>query len=642
MTFEVFAWLLLPLLPALIALYFLKLKRQQIVVSSTFLWKKSLEDLHVNSPFQRLRRSLLLLLQLLILVGLFLAASRPVITGRGLVDSSRILLIDVSASMNVKEAEGTRLDLARQQGLDFVESMRDNGRLSVITFSNRATLIQSLTNDKKQLRAAIEGIEPTSNPTDFLSALQVAAPIAEATTNSEIYVLSDGAVAHLTKIDPELERLNLKFISIGTAQPNVGITEINVNRDYSKEQRAEVFVSVLNDSKEQRQVTVSLFDDDRTVDAAVVEVAPGKTTSRIFDVSAFSGRTLAVEVDRGGALEDDDRAWVHVTPPRPVDLLLIGPENWIVETLVGVQPLFEARRIMFSTYQRMVDDGRIVDDLADVLVFNGRAPKVEPDRPAFFIGCYPDIPEITSTDDGPENGVDDTGGNPGTVRAPTIVDWDRVHPINSFVSYADVTISKSHVFRAAAGYHSVLDGAKGSLAGTLILTPSGRPAVNLFILGFSVNDTDWALRPSFPIFFSNVITWLGLSQADGLDRYRTGETLVTPLTSPSPQSIVFGGPGGRDHLIDLPSSGEVSFSDTSTTGIWRLSVDGNVVREFPVSLLSHDESRIEPLKEIGIGDLRVGEVEEIPTRKDLWKWFALGALAILLGEWWLYNRRMAI
>ncbi len=62
-------WGLLALVPpAIIALYFLKLRRQPLAVPSTYLWSRTIEDLHVNSLWQRLRQSLLLQLQLLQIV----------------------------------------------------------------------------------------------------------------------------------------------------------------------------------------------------------------------------------------------------------------------------------------------------------------------------------------------------------------------------------------------------------------------------------------------------------------------------------------------------------------------------------------------------------------------------------------------
>src|SRR5262245_17434713 len=74
----VWASLLLFLVPLLlILLYFLKLKRKSLAVPSTFLWKKSIEDLRVNSLFQWLRNNVLLLLQLLAVLAMIYAILAP-------------------------------------------------------------------------------------------------------------------------------------------------------------------------------------------------------------------------------------------------------------------------------------------------------------------------------------------------------------------------------------------------------------------------------------------------------------------------------------------------------------------------------------------------------------------------------------
>ena len=62
----------LSLIPLVILLYFLKLKRDEYVFPSTLLWQRVMEDMRVNSPFQKLKNNLLLLLQILLLLLLLI------------------------------------------------------------------------------------------------------------------------------------------------------------------------------------------------------------------------------------------------------------------------------------------------------------------------------------------------------------------------------------------------------------------------------------------------------------------------------------------------------------------------------------------------------------------------------------------
>ena len=95
------AWAVLAGIPVgIIALYFLKLRRRPVQVPSTLLWKRSLEDLHVNSLFQRLRRNLLLFLQLLAVFLVMFALTGPRLPGTAEQGQRFVIAIDASASMS--------------------------------------------------------------------------------------------------------------------------------------------------------------------------------------------------------------------------------------------------------------------------------------------------------------------------------------------------------------------------------------------------------------------------------------------------------------------------------------------------------------------------------------------------------------
>lgn len=118
--------------PIIVAMYLLKLRREERTVSSTFLWQKMVRDVEANAPWQRLRRNILLLLQLLILALLVLALARPFFRAEGISGRNLIVIIDRSASMGATDAGETRLEAAKQQAITLIDQLPDGGRATVI------------------------------------------------------------------------------------------------------------------------------------------------------------------------------------------------------------------------------------------------------------------------------------------------------------------------------------------------------------------------------------------------------------------------------------------------------------------------------------------------------------------------------
>src|SRR3954452_14359603 len=129
------AWAVLMGIPVgIIALYFLKLRRRPLQVPSTLLWRRSLEDLHVNSLFQRLRKNLLLFLQLLAVLLAMLALTGPRIRGTSGPGQRYVLAIDTSASMSAIDVAPSRLARAKEAAKQVVRSMGGDDLAMVIAF----------------------------------------------------------------------------------------------------------------------------------------------------------------------------------------------------------------------------------------------------------------------------------------------------------------------------------------------------------------------------------------------------------------------------------------------------------------------------------------------------------------------------
>jgi hypothetical protein len=156
-----------------------------LAVPSTFLWRKSIEDLHVNSLFQWLRQNVLLLLQLLTLLMLIYGILAPRFhgsTGRG---KHYILMIDNSASMSATDVAPSRLEAAKLEALKEIDAASDDDSGMIIVFNSAAEIRQSYTSNRHLLRNVVKAIEPTQRITRLEEALTLADSLANPTRSTE-------------------------------------------------------------------------------------------------------------------------------------------------------------------------------------------------------------------------------------------------------------------------------------------------------------------------------------------------------------------------------------------------------------------------------------------------------------------------
>ena len=227
-------------LPVIALFYLLKLKRDDRVVSSTMLWRKSVDNLRANSPFEKFRANLLLLLQLLLAAALALALKRPLMNLRPKEGVSRALLIDVSASMAATDAEGgSRLEAAKRLARRLVDEMTPGDQMALIAFSNTSEASTPFTGDRARLDALIDDLAVRATSTDIADAMSLALSLLRNRTAKEIIVVSDGRFPPMGDLPTDGARV--ECVTVGKSRFNVGITAVDARTDYGDSRQTQRF-----------------------------------------------------------------------------------------------------------------------------------------------------------------------------------------------------------------------------------------------------------------------------------------------------------------------------------------------------------------------------------------------------------------
>ena len=628
------AFYLLGVIPIVIALHFLKLRRHTRLVPSIMFWLSTDEDRRANVPFQRLRNLLLPLLQVLFLLLLICSVARPALRRPGFMPGKAILIVDNSASMSSKEMGQTRLTLAKQEAQEYIQEVSASGGMMLMVTNSPETYIQqAFTTDTSKLHQAIVDIAQTHAPRNLRPVFDAATRYADSPQDKIVFV--SGTFENLPDIS-----LPVQEIGVGGSAENVGIVRFGVEM---LEDRYEVLIGIQNFTGTLRELDVQLSVEDVLLDDRTVSVPSGGTKSVLFsgDPSGLEGKVLSGHLDIDDDFPLDNSAWALLSAIPQLRILLVSDnrKSLLPDLLESYGDHVRLNVVDPTDYHGTGD--------ADVAIFDGGTlagrkafvppilyedSKTAAGTALVFIAPGNNLPYIQE-----ESPVAETERTP--VR---VIKEDGNHPLMESVSLQGLQISESMHRVLPLWGHALVETEKGAL-----IWLGSRQNTRLLVFEFDAFNPEISTFPltvpDGPQFVYQCLAWFEAgtaplqslqSQGSGTRHaFRTGERVSVALSHK-----------GRTLHVQKPDETTVGlensiFTQTDQIGVYTLFADGRQVERFTVNLLNATESALFHSPTPAITDLSMDVEGGLqPMVQEIWRWFALSAFLLLLLEWWFYHR----
>jgi len=665
-------------LPAVVAMYLLKLRRDETIVPSTLLWARLVADVEANAPWQKLRRSLLLVLQLLLVVALAVLAARPFLERPAGLARDVVLIIDTSASMGATDVLPNRLAVAKTAVIAALRELPTGGKVSLIAADRSARIVVNETTDLGRVRQALDGIKVSSSRGALSDALELAGKMAARSGDAQILVATDGAIATPTTATVPAR---IAVLPVGRERRNQAIVALAVRTGASTVTRS-VFVSVANLDLERAARRLEVWGDGALLEVRQLTLDPQARSDIVIDdvprgVGALEVRLVGADPTVPGApdqLAVDDHAWAIVPPDRTRLILVVGPGDPYLETALGYLPNVELFGVTAAEYGAATDrtDGRPWD----LVIFEGSLPATLPRSPILAIA-----PGATSP----------LGEVIGTLKLPGIGSLDPDEPILRYVDLSTTHIAEASRLVLPDWARTVIPGPSGAP----LLYAGSRAGLPTAVLAFEPRRTDLPLQVAFPILLANLTGELLGGSAAPTEAVPPGAPVTLNIPTGATGLAVSRPDGSVVELVPGTAlAASMIFSDTDLPGVYVVTphlpagassapsrsgtppgaaasgatgsaaaspspFDPDAPVRFAVDLFDVNESTITPgspttIEALGVvptgsaspgagtGSGTPATTAPLTSRDELWGPIALLALLILCVEWAVYHRDTVI
>lgn len=623
------AFYLLAFIPIVVLLHFLKLRRQHHVVPSVMLWLEAIEDMKANVPFQRLRHSLLLPLQILFLLVVVGGVARPALRQLGGLGEQSILVIDTSASMGATDLGKTRLEVAKAEALKLINRLGADGQMMIMDTSRPPHNIrQTFTSDRAKLYQAVENLSVVHTGPSLRPVFDSVVAYADVSgTQTPLNPDTIGVVFisdNFRMLPDSASSAQLQEIGTGNRSENIAIVQFSVTRALIPPNRYQVLVGIQSfaDTPKEFQVQLGIEGKSSFEDKTVV-LPPKETISILFsldDDERFYGQVVTASLDISDDLSADNTASAILHPPPKWKILLVSDRNPLpLNAILKTDPHVSLNQIQTSEYHGVGDN--------DILIFDQFVPDPLPEGNVVFLN--------------PVDGLSfmPTQNNRQPIR---VINQHLTHQVMRDVSLIDLEVKVSLQIQLPLWGIPLVETSQ-----TPLIWLGEQDNQKMIVFAFDPFDPDIsnfaASIPSAPILMSQCLEWLGTATSPiQPDLVRTGESVKIWIESPNEvEEVIVQRPDGTRRKLKTQEA-RIVFVDTTQIGVYTVFVDGEPLGRFTANLLNPQESDLSPPQPVDNANTGInsGQVQsDLPeVNREIWAYAAVLALLLLIVEWWIYHQ----
>jgi uncharacterized membrane protein len=553
-----------------------------------------------------------LLLQLLAILCLLLAIAQPRWGPRLFGGRDHVLLLDTSAWMAAPSRAGDLSIEARRVALAWLRTLPSADRVMLIRAGSQAVPATRFLSSRTELEAAIRASVPGTGPLDLEQALSLARQ-SQRLEGGESGEIAYAGAARLAS-DPSSLQLppNFRYLPVSAPPPNAGFVSASLQRVPGEASHWQATFALRNYTALPRTVQVAVALGGSPAGARRIVLAPLAESSVTFDFRTTAAGWIEARMSPSDALPADDSVTLEVPSAQPLRIAVYSAAPGLLRAIFSSDPRLDPQYLAPAAYRPDADAG--------VIVIDGFAPPQPPQRPSLWIAPPASASPI------PARMVS---------REMVLTHWHNETPLGAGLRSRDLKLAGSLVFHLPAGATPVADTPEGPVAAALL---QRGPLPPLAMLGFHPLRTALRSEVAAPLLFANLLEALapaalvergtlaaapGALQMDlpaGVDLARL--QVVDENARPVPYTL-----DGRTLRLYTPRSGTVRVRA------------GAYERSYSLVLPGYGAYRWDVPAGVRRGVARTTLPEALP--RELWKWFALAGLALIVLEWWLFGRSRA-